>query len=81
MRLRRPFEAPGRAPVSQAARHRAHALLPGVRITEGRRLLQHSTLSVLEVAVACGFTSVTHFSKKYSAYFGYRPFKERRLKY
>lgn len=52
-----------------------------LRITEGRRLLQHSTLSVLEVAVACGFTSVTHFSKRYSAYFGYPPSKERRLKY
>ena len=34
-----------------------------------------------QVAVACGFTSVTHFSKRYSAYFGYPPSKERRLKY
>ena len=51
-----------------------------LRITKGRRLLQHSILSVLEVSVACGFTSVTHFSKRYSAYFGYPPSKERWLK-
>jgi len=29
--------------------------------------------------VACGFVSPSHFSKCYSAYFGYRPSKEKRL--
>ena len=40
-----------------------------LRITEGRRLLQHSDLPVLDVSVACGFVSPSHFSKCYTAYF------------
>lgn len=47
-----------------------------LRITEARRLLQHTDLSHTEVAVACGFVSPSHFSKCYSSYFGYRPSKE-----
>ncbi|WP_204127965.1 GlxA family transcriptional regulator [Pseudomonas ogarae] len=50
-----------------------------LRITEARRLLQHTELSQVEVLVACGFVSPSHFSKCYSAYFGYRPSKEVRL--
>ncbi|WP_455809648.1 GlxA family transcriptional regulator [Pseudomonas koreensis] len=49
-----------------------------LRITEARRLLQHTGLSHLEVLVACGFVSPSHFSKCYSAYFGYRPSMETR---
>lgn len=49
-----------------------------LRITEARRLLQHTELSQTEVLVACGFVSPSHFSKCYSSYFGYRPSKERR---
>jgi len=33
----------------------------------------------MEVAVACGFVSVSHFSKCYAAYFGYPPSREQRL--
>lgn len=50
-----------------------------LRITEARRLLQHTELTQVEVLVACGFVSPSHFSKCYSAYFGYRPSKEKRL--
>ncbi|MCY1453592.1 HTH-type transcriptional activator RhaR [compost metagenome] len=50
-----------------------------LRITEARRLLQHTTLTIVEVSVACGFVSPSHFSKCYSAYFGYRPSRENRL--
>lgn len=50
-----------------------------LRITESRRLLQHSRLSIMDVAVACGFVSVSHFSKCYSGYFGYPPSREQRL--
>lgn len=50
-----------------------------LRITEARRLLQHTELSQVEVLVACGFVSPSHFSKCYSAYFGYRPSRETRL--
>lgn len=50
-----------------------------LRLTEGRRLLQHSALSIVDVALACGFISSSHFSKCYSSYFGYSPSKEKRL--
>lgn len=50
-----------------------------LRITEARRLLQHTQLSQVDVLVACGFVSPSHFSKCYSSYFGYRPSKETRL--
>ncbi|WP_231991844.1 GlxA family transcriptional regulator [Pseudomonas viridiflava] len=50
-----------------------------LRITEARRLLQHTEMSQLEVLVACGFVSPSHFSKCYSSFFGYRPSKEKRL--
>jgi transcriptional regulator GlxA family with amidase domain len=50
-----------------------------LRITEARRLLQHTEMSQVEVLVACGFVSPSHFSKCYSSYFGYRPSKEKRL--
>ncbi|MDC6657702.1 helix-turn-helix domain-containing protein, partial [Leclercia adecarboxylata] len=46
-----------------------------LRVTEARRLLQHTELSQVDVLVACGFVSPSHFSKCYSAYFGYRPSK------
>ncbi|WP_237151359.1 GlxA family transcriptional regulator [Pseudomonas sp. ADAK18] len=49
-----------------------------LRITEARRLLQHTEMSQVEVLVACGFVSPSHFSKCYSAFFGYRPSKETR---
>lgn len=50
-----------------------------LRITEARRLLQHTSLTIVEVSVACGFVSPSHFSSCYSAYFGHRPSKEIRL--
>jgi len=50
-----------------------------LRITEARRLLQHTQMSQVEVLVACGFVSPSHFSKCYSAFFGYRPSREKRL--
>ncbi|EIK97238.1 AraC family transcriptional regulator [Pseudomonas sp. M47T1] len=50
-----------------------------LRIIEARRLLQHTELSMVEVLVACGFVSPSHFSRCYSGYFGYRPSKETRF--
>ena len=50
-----------------------------LRITEARRLLQHTDMSQVEVLVACGFVSPSHFSKCYSSFFGYRPSREKRL--
>ncbi|MEB2869889.1 GlxA family transcriptional regulator [Pseudomonas rhizosphaerae] len=56
-----------------------HRYYMELRVTEARRLLQHSQLSILEVAIACGFVSVSHFSKCYSGYFGHSPSRETRL--
>lgn len=68
------------APAGAAsARHTPQRYYMELRITEARRLLQHTELSQVEVLVACGFVSPSHFSKCYSAYFGYRPSKETRL--
>ncbi|MFS0826188.1 GlxA family transcriptional regulator [Pseudomonas phoenicis] len=50
-----------------------------LRITESRRLLQHSDLPLLGVAIACGFISASHFSKCYASFFGYSPSKEKRF--
>lgn len=50
-----------------------------LRLTEGRRLLQYSSLPIVQVAVACGFVSPSHFSRCYTAYFSYSPSKEKRL--
>lgn len=49
-----------------------------LRITESRRLLQHSSLPLLDVSLACGFVSPSHFSKCYAAFYGYPPSKEQR---
>ena len=49
-----------------------------LRITESRRLLQHSDLPIMDVAVACGFVSASHFSKCYRSFFGYGPSREKR---
>lgn len=52
-----------------------------LRITEARRLLQNANVSVVDAAIACGFVSPSHFSRNYSALFGYPPSKERRCEY
>ncbi|CAE6930406.1 HTH-type transcriptional regulator CdhR [Pseudomonas sp. THAF187a] len=49
-----------------------------LRITESRRLLQHSELPIVDVGLACGFVSPSHFSKCYASFFGYPPSKEQR---
>lgn len=50
-----------------------------LRITESRRLLQHSDLLLIDVALACGFVSPSHFSKCYTSFYGYGPSKETRF--
>ena len=39
--------------------------------------LCHSDLSVINVALACGFSSPSHFSKCYRAFYGRTPYRER----
>lgn len=48
-----------------------------IRIERARALLRQSTLSIAEVAVACGFVSTSHFSRVYKAQFAISPRNER----
>jgi len=48
-----------------------------LRLDRARNLLLQSEASVSEIAVACGFSSISHFSKVFRARFGYSPLNER----
>lgn len=48
-----------------------------LRLDRARDLVRQTTLSVLEIALACGFTSASHFSRTYRARFGKSPRTER----
>ncbi len=50
-----------------------------VRLRRARQLLFHSGLSALDVALACGFVSASHFAKCYREHFGTTPREERSL--
>ncbi|MFQ6023597.1 MAG: GlxA family transcriptional regulator [Acidiferrobacterales bacterium] len=47
------------------------------RLWRARNLLRQTTLPVIEVAVACGFSTASHFSKSYRDRFGITPREER----
>jgi len=49
----------------------------GLRLDRARQLLQQSDMSVMAIAVACGFASPSHFSRAYRRRFGVRPKDER----
>lgn len=48
-----------------------------LRLDRARKLVRQTSLSVLEIALACGFTSASHFSRSYRARFGQAPRTER----
>lgn len=48
-----------------------------LRLQKARHLLLQTDMSVINVALACGFTSPSHFSKCYRAHFGRTPYRER----
>lgn len=48
-----------------------------VRLERARNLLMQTELSVMEIALACGFTSAAHFSKCYRTAFGGTPYRQR----
>ena len=53
---------------------------PGItflRLERARQLLRETTLPVLDVALATGFVSASHFSRSYRARFGFSPRTER----
>ncbi|MEM9010733.1 MAG: GlxA family transcriptional regulator [Pseudomonadota bacterium] len=48
-----------------------------LRLQKARNLLMQTDMSVINVALACGFTSPSHFSKCYRAHFQTTPYRER----
>ena len=50
-----------------------------LRLDRARHLLQQSSLSVLQVADACGFSSTSYFSRCYKQQFGKTPRNERNM--
>ncbi len=48
-----------------------------LRLYRARMLLTQTSLSVLDVALACGFISASHFSKCYREFFAKTPREER----
>ncbi len=50
-----------------------------LRLNRARLLLLQTNMSVIDVALACGFVSASHFSKCYRDFFGHTPRKERGL--
>ena len=47
------------------------------RLARARAMLLETTKPILDVAVACGFASASHFSRCYRAAYGHRPSDER----
>jgi transcriptional regulator GlxA family with amidase domain len=47
----------------------------GLRLDRGRSLLSTTDLTLVEVSLACGFSTVSHFSKSFRARFGTAPTK------
>ena len=48
-----------------------------LRLKKARSLLLQTDMSVINVALACGFASPSHFSKCYRAFYGRTPYRER----
>ena len=51
-----------------------------LRLQKARNLLMQTDMSVINVALACGFASPSHFSKCYRAQYGTTPYRERGAK-
>ncbi|WP_232231005.1 GlxA family transcriptional regulator [Rhodobacter xanthinilyticus] len=48
-----------------------------IRLQKARNLLMQTEMSVINVALACGFASPSHFSKCYRAHYSTTPYRER----
>ena len=48
-----------------------------LRLHKARNLLMQTDMSVINVALACGFASPSHFSKCYRAHYSTTPYRER----
>ena len=50
-----------------------------LRLRNARRLLLQTEMTIIDISLACGFSSAPHFSKCYRDLFGHPPRDERRL--
>jgi transcriptional regulator GlxA family with amidase domain len=50
-----------------------------LRLNRAKQLLHYSSLSITEIAIVCGFTSMSHFSKSYREFFGVSPKLSRKV--
>ncbi|UZD92168.1 GlxA family transcriptional regulator [Cognatishimia activa] len=48
-----------------------------LRLGRARNLLMQTDMSIINVAIACGFSSPSHFSKCYRTHYGITPYRER----
>lgn len=48
-----------------------------IRLERAKNLMNQSSMPVVDIAVACGFVSASHFSKCYKKLYGHSPQKER----
>jgi transcriptional regulator GlxA family with amidase domain len=48
-----------------------------IRLERARNLLLQTEMSVMEIALACGFASAAHFSKCYRGTYGSTPYRQR----
>lgn len=63
--------------------HRYYSMNPAqhymnLRLRRARELLTHSSAPIMQITVACGFQSSSHFCKAYRALFGHAPSDHRR---
>ena len=49
-----------------------------LRLARARQLLLQTTMSIVDIAFACGFVSAPHFSKCYRDQYGHPPREERK---
>jgi transcriptional regulator GlxA family with amidase domain len=63
--------------------HRYHDVTPAqhylsLRLRRARELLSHTSAPIMQITVACGFQTASHFCKAYRAEFGHSPSEHRR---
>lgn len=55
-----------------------HTYYLALRLRRARRMLLSSEAPIIDIATACGFSSVSHFTRRYRECFGTSPGRERR---
>lgn len=63
--------------------HRYHSVTPAqhylaLRLRRAREMLAHTSAPIMQVTIACGFQTASHFCKAYRAQFGHPPSDHRR---